>query len=334
MNHTTLLAIDLAKNVFQLHCMNGHQISFRKTVRRAQLSAFTAQLPTTTIVMEACGGAHAWGRLFSSQGHTVKLIAPQFVKPFVKGNKTDRNDAEAIATAALQPNMRFVALKTVEQQQVLALHRLRSAAVKARTALSNQLRGLLLEFGIAIPTGLSHLRRALVEYVETDALPALLCTALVEQHQRLNGLDTDVERLTKQITHLAQQDARCVALMQHRGVGPLIASAFCAEVANPRVFNNGRQVAAWLGLVPRQHSSGGKPVLLGISKRGDAYLRTLLIHGARAAARTAPRHDDANSRWVLNVQQRRGTHKAIVALANKMARQLWAQLAQHPLNYA
>jgi transposase len=329
-NEITTLAIDLAKNVFQLHGVDARGVCvLRRQVRRAQLLRLISQLPPCTVAMEACGGAHEWGRRIQALGHQVKLIAPQFVKPFVKGNKTDRNDAEAICEAAQRPGMRFVALKTVEQQQVLALHRLRSAVVKTRTGLANQLRGLLAEFGLVVPQGLQQLRRQLPELLEDahNGLPGMLREELHLHSQRLRELDAEVQRLTKRIEQQAQADERTQALMQRRGVGPLIASAFAAELGNPRMFKNGRQVAAWLGLVPRQHSSGGKPVLLGISKRGDAYLRTLLIHGARAVMRTADRHEDAVCQWARAVKARRGMHKATVALANKMARQLWAQLA-------
>jgi transposase len=330
MNEITMLAIDLAKIVFQLHGVDARGVCvLRRQVRRAQLLQLIAQLPPCTVAMEACGGAHEWGRRIQALGHRVKLIAPQFVKPFVKGNKTDRNDAEAICEAAQRPGMRFVALKTVEQQQVLAMHRLRSAAVKTRTALVNQLRGLLAEFGLIVPQGLHHLRRELPELLEDadNGLPPLLREELNLQAQRLRELDTEVQRLTGRIEQQARADERAHALMQRRGVGPLIASAFAAEIGDPHAFKNGRQVGAWLGLVPRQHSTGGKPILLGISKRGDAYLRTLLIHGARAVMRTADRHEDATSLWARTLKARRGVHKATVALANKMARQLWAQLA-------
>jgi transposase len=330
MNEITTLAIDLAKRVFQLHGVNAHGVCvLRRQVRRAQVMHLINQLPPCTVAMEACGGAHEWGRRFQALGHRVRLISPQFVKPFVKGNKTDRNDAEAICEAAQRPGMRFVALKTVEQQQVLAVHRLRSAAVKARTALANQLRGLLAEFGLIVPQGLHRLRRELPELLEDahNSLPPLLREELNLQTQRLRELDAEVQRLTLRIEHQARADARAGALMQRRGVGPLIASAFAAELGDPHAFKNGRQVGAWLGLVPRQHSTGGQPILLGISKRGDAYLRTLLIHGARAVMRTADRHEDALCQWARTVKARRGVHKATVALANKMARQLWAQLA-------
>jgi transposase len=223
--------------------------------------------------------------------------------------------------------MRFVALKTVEQQQVLALHRLRAAAVSERTARANRLRGLLAEFGLVAPQGLARLRQRLPELLEDPGVPALLREELELQRQRLCECEQEVKRLTARIEHLVRLDERAHALMARRGVGALIASAFTAEIADAKTFKNGRQVAAWLGLVPAQHSSGGKPVLLGISKRGNAYLRTLLIHGARSVMRTIDQHHDPLCQWARRVRERRGVNKATVALANKMARQLWAQLA-------
>lgn len=330
MSEITTLGIDLAKNVMQVHGVDARGVAvLRRQLRRSQLPRLLAQLAPCTVAMEACSGAHDWGRRSARFGHRVRLMAPQFVKPFVKGNKTDRNDAEAICEAAQRPGMRFVALKSVEQQQVLALHRLRSGAVKARTALANQLRGVLAEFGIVIAQGLGHLRRALPELLEDagNELPALLRAELAVQVGRLRELEAEVGRISRRIEELAQADERTRALMQRRGVGPLIASAFAAELADPHAFKNGRQVAAWLGLVPRQHSSGGHAVLLGISKRGDAYLRTLLIHGARAVVRVAEQHPDPLSQWIRQLKIRRGVHKTTVAVANKMARQMWAQLA-------
>lgn len=330
MNEITLVGIDLAKQVFQLHGVDASGKGvLRRQVKRSELLSVLRQRLPCVVAMEACGGAHHWGRQFREMGHEVRLMAPQFVKPYVKGNKTDRNDAAAICEAAQRPDMRFVSLKTVEQQQVLALHRLRQGVVKARTALVNQIRGLLAEFGVIAPVGRAALHTVLAAQVgdEPSALPALLRTELARQRTRLDAFDAEVKRLTGHLERLAKEDARTQQLMTRRGIGPLIASAFAAEVGDPGVFHNGRQVSAWLGLVPRQHSSGGKPRLLGISKRGDAYLRTLLIHGARAVVRTAARHDDPLSHWVHELAIRRGVHKATVAVANKLARQMWAELA-------
>ena len=330
MDKITLLGIDLAKQVFQLHGVDdaGKPV-VRRQVKRVELLSVLRQMSPCSVAMEACGGAHHWGRQFREMGHEVRLIAPQFVKPYVKGNKNDRNDAAAICEAAQRPQMRFVSLKTVEQQQVLALHRLRQGVVKTRTALANQLRGLMAEFGVVAPLGRVALRTLLATHIGTEqsALPALLRSELARQLARFDELDAEVKRLTSTLERLARENDRTSRLMERRGVGPLIASAFAAEVGDPSVFHNGRQVSAWLGLVPRQHSSGGKPRLLGISKRGDAYLRTLLIHGARAVVRTAGGHDDPLSQWVHALALRRGVHKATVAVANKMARQMWAELA-------
>ena len=329
MNEIALIGIDLAKQVFQLHGVDATgTVRLRRQVRRGELLQVLRQFAPCRVAMEACGSAHHWGREVERMGHQALLIAPQFVKPFVKGNKNDRNDAEAICEAAQRPGMRFVALKTIDQQQVLMLHRLRSGAVNERTAMANRIRGLLAEFGVIVPQGLSQLRQALARLVEAcDEVPALVRAELEVQRRRLVDGDAEVKRLSDQIAQLVRADVQAAALLHRRGVGPLIASAFVAELGDARHFKNGRQVSAWLGLVPRQHSSGGKPRLLGISKRGDAYLRTLLIHGARAVMRTLARHDDPLSRWARQLAARRGIHKATVALANKMARQMWAQLA-------
>jgi transposase len=330
MSEITTVGLDLAKNVFQLHGVDrhGHQRLSRQ-VKRAQLMLTIARLPPCTIAMEACAGAHHWGRRMVDLGHTVKIISPQFVKPYVKGNKTDRNDAAAICEAAGRPDMRFVPIKTIDQQQVLVIHRVRQLLIKQRLQTSNQVRGLLAEFGISIAVGLATLRRRLPEILEDaeNKLPDLIRPVLADQYQALRGLDERLIALNKQIELLAKQSEPCQRLMGHLGVGAIVATCFAASVGAPQAYKNGRQVAAWLGLVPRQHSSGGKPTLLGISKRGDSYLRMLLIHGARSALKVAARHDTPVCRWALGVQTRRGVPRATVALANKMARRMWAELA-------
>jgi transposase len=327
MNEITTLAIDLAKHVFQLHGTDAlGRVVFERQVRRGQLPALLAQLPRCSVVMEACGGAHYWARQIRALGHEARLIGPQYVRAYKRGQKNDRNDAQAIACAARQPDMPQVAVKSEEQQAVLAVHRIRDRLVRERVALSNQLHGLLGEFGIVLPRGSKALRRRICALLDAGELPQLLRETLRGQLEHLSQIEARLQATTRQLEQLAQVSEPCQRLIRHRGVGPIIATAFAAELADPGVFRNGRQVSAWLGLVPRQNSSGGKERLLGITKRGDGYLRRLLIHGARAALVRAPRYTDAVSRWSLAVKQRRGANRAAVALANKMARHLWATL--------
>lgn len=323
MKEIKTLGIDLAKLVFQLHGVDGRGVcTLRRQLKRAELRAFIARLAPCRVAMEACASAHYWGRQIKALGHEVKLIPPQYVKPFVKGNKTDRNDAQAICEAALRPDMPTVAVKSEAQQALLSLHRLRQVLEKQRKQLANQLRGLLAEFGIAIPPGIAALRAALPQAIEV--VPGLLRRTLQAGGERLIELERQCAEHTRQIEQLAQQTPLCRRFMQERGIGPMIASAYAATVGDPRHYRNGRQVAASLGLVPRQHSTGGKAVLLGISKRGDAYLRTQLIHGARAVLRQVPGKTDPLSVWLQQLAARCGMNKAAVALANKNARRLWA----------
>jgi transposase len=300
-----------------------------------QVLPFFANLPPCLIGMEACGSAHYWARKLQGLGHTVKLMAPQFVKPYVKTNKNDAADAEAICEAVTRPTMRFVPLKTGEQQAVLALHRARQGFVKARTAQANPIRGLLAEYGVTIPPGISHLATRLSEILEDgeNELPGVFRRLIDRLGAHLKALDRQVQELEVQIQagHRANDASRKLA--QVPGIGPITASALVASIGDAKSFANGRQLAAWLGLVPRQHSSGGKQTLLGISKRGDSYLRTLLIHGARAVIRGAERKGDPAGRWLAGVMGRRHTNVATVALANKNARIVWALLA-HDRAYA
>jgi transposase len=327
MSEITSVSIDLAKRVFQLHGSDAHGgIVLQRQVRRAQLLSVLAQLPRCEVTMEACGGAHHWARQIRLLGHEVRLIAAQHVKAFCRRQKNDRNDAEAIACAARQPGMPQVAVKSEEQQAVLALHRMRERLMRERIALTNQLHGLLGEFGFVLPPGLKGLRQQLRSILDAASLPPLLQGALPDQLEHLGQIEQRLGVLSRQLEHLARASEPCQRLMRHRGVGPLTATAFLAELADARLFRNGRQVSAWLGLVPRQHSSGGRLQLHGITKRGDPYLRKLLVHGARSALRHACGQTDPISRWAVSVQQRRGTHRACVALANKTARRLWATL--------
>jgi transposase len=324
------IGLDLAKNVFQVHGVDVHgKVVLRKQVARASLAAFFANLPPCLVGMEACGSAHFWARKLTAQGHVVKLMAPQFVKPYVKGSKTDAADAEAICEAVSRPNMRFVPVKLPEQQALLAVHRARAGFVKARTAQANQLRGLLAEFGITIPVGLASLRLRLpliLEDVESG-LPGMMRELVARLTEHLQALDQQVAALEKQIQLWHRQSEPSQRLAAIPGIGPITATALVASIGDARAFSNGRQLAAWLGLVPRQHSSGGKPVLLGISKRGDVYLRTLLIHGARAVISHIERRCDQAESWLQRLLSRRHRNISAVALANKNARVVWALLA-------
>ena len=329
MSEITLLAIDLAKNVFQLCGVDdqGH-VRLERRLSRAQLLPTLVQLPQCAVVMEACGSAHYWARAIRALGHRVRLLAPQHVKAFVRGQKNDRNDAQAIACAARQPGLPQVAVKSEEQQAILALHRLRERVIQECVARTNQLHGLAAEFGIVLPSKSPvKLPQVLQEKLDAGTFPGLLVPQLRVQLEHRRTLRQQLAQLTRQLEQLAHHSEPCQRLMQARGIGPIIATAFASQVGDPSFFRNGRQFAASLGLVPRQHSSGDRTRLLGITKRGDAYLRRMLVHGARAAMRVAPRHpDDPLSRWVLQVRQRRGANRAAVALANKLARRLWASL--------
>ena len=330
MNVTTL-GIDLAKNVFQLHGVNRHgQTVLTKRVARAKLRETLAQLPPCLIGMEACGTSHFWAREIEKLGHAVRLIAPQFVKPYVRGNKNDGNDAAAICEAVTRPSMRLVPVKSIEQQDIQAIHRVRERLVKERTALVNQIRGLLGEYGVVIALGKNALSKALPQILEDGGLglTPLARELVADLYQELLVLQQKVTAYGTRIERLFQAIPVCQRLAKLEGVGPLTATALLAAVGDAKAFRCGRQMAAWLGLVPRQYASGNRSVLLGITKRGDRYLRMLLIHGARAAVAAARHKDDSRSRWINALADRRGANKAAVALANKNARILWALMAR------
>ncbi|RTZ43307.1 IS110 family transposase [Candidimonas sp. SYP-B2681] len=325
----TTIGIDLAKNVFQVHGVDAHgKTVLKKQLKRDHVANFFIQLEPCLIGMEACGGAHHWGRKLQAMGHTVRLMAPQFVKPYVKTNKNDVADAEAICEAVARPNMRFVAIKTVDQQSVLALHRACQGFVRARTTQANQIRGLLAEFGLVLPQGIHHVAKRVPQLMEdaSDELTGTFRLLMERLLDQLKALDQHVHELEVQITAWHRANPMSRKLEKVPGIGPITASALVASIGDAKNFHNGRQVAAWLGLVPKQHSSGGKPVLLGISKRGDSYLRSLLIHGARAVVAHAQRKTRADG-WLNTLLQRRNTNVAVVALANKNARVIWALLA-------
>lgn len=324
------IGIDLAKQVFELCGVDEReQVVLRKTLRRGKVLEFFAQLPPCLIGVEACGSAHYWARELPRLGHEVRLMAPQFVAPYRKNDKNDANDAAAICEAVGRPNMRFVPVKNEQQQAVLALHRARQLLVRERTALVNHARGLLAEFGIVVGQGPARLRAALPRVLEDadNGLPPLAREVFSDLYERLVEMEQRIADYDRKVEQLAREDEVACRLMQVEGIGPLTATALVASVGDARMFKNGRQFAAWLGLVPRQFSSGGKSRHGRITKRGDVYLRTLLIHGARAVMRFMARRDDARSRWVLSLKERRGFNKAAVALAAKNARVLWTLMA-------
>ncbi len=323
------LGIDIAKNVFQLHGVNrnGRPV-VRRRVMRDQLLAVMAQIDRCTVVVEACTGAFYWQRKFEDLGHRVKIISPQYVKPFVRRQKTDRNDAEAICTAARQQHMTFVPTKTVEQQDIQALHRARQRMVNHRTAVVSQIRGLLLDRGFAIAKSITRARRMIPEILSDveNELTALAREAINELYDLFRDLDRRIGVFDKKIDLVFRASETCQRIAKIRAVGPKTATAMIAAVGDGSEFKNGRHLAAWLGLVPRQHSSGDRIVLMGISKRGNQQLRTLLVHGARSVVRTAPNKTDPNNQWVNQLRERRGFNRATVAVANKNARIIWAVL--------
>lgn len=327
MTKVTTVGIDLAKHVFSVHGVDeAGKTVLRRTVSRARLTETIAQLPPCLIGMEACTGAHQWAREFERLGHTVKLMAPKFVAPYRKSGKNDGNDAEAICEAVARPNMRFVPIKTVEQQAMIALHRVRQGYVEERTALINRIRAVLSEMGVVLPERAEVVRRQAVAAAE--GLPEVVVQSVVTMREHLRLLDERIATLDRQFNELAKQSEPARRLMTIRGIGPITALVIVAAIGDGHDFKNGRQFAAWLGLTPRQYSSGGKTKLGRITKRGDRYIRTLLILGARAVLQTASRHNDRLSAWALSVRSRRGWGKAIVAIAAKNARICWAVLTK------
>lgn len=327
----TTVGIDIAKSVFHTVALS-HQgrLIKKKELKRHQVVAYMARLEACTIVMEACGGANYWARELMALGHEVKLIAPQYVKPFVKGNKNDYNDAEAIAEAAQRPTMRFVPIKCIEQQDIQNIHRQRERLKKERTALVNQIRGLLTEYGIVIRKGVTAVIQELPLILEDaeNQLTVLSRALFSELLEELYLLNERLKRCEEKIETVNRENEQCRRLDEVLGIGPITASALYAAAGDGKNFVNGRHFSAWIGLVPGQHASGGKSGLLGISKRGNAYLRTLLIHGARSVLLNSARKTDRFSCWAQALLERRGHNKACVAVANKMARIAWVVMAR------
>ena len=324
------VGIDLGKTTFHLVALGDNgEVLLKKKFTQKQLITFTANMQTSLIGMEACSGAHFLGRALRAQGHDVKLIPAQFVKPFVKSNKNDFIDAEAIAEAVDRQNMRFVPIKTDDQLDLQALHRVRERLMIRRTSVINQIRSFLMERGIVFAKSPIRLREAIPEVLENaneDLTPrmrnlvALLCSEWKDLELRIAEMNDEVERI-------ASSDAACIRLRQIPGVGPLVATAIVASIGNGAAFRKGREFAAWMGLVPRQHSTGGKARLYGISKRGNRYLRKILIHGARAVVLRSKRERIAMGAWVTALEVRAPRNVLIVAMANKLARITWAVLS-------
>ena len=328
----SVLGIDMAQRVFHAVGMDERgKIVSRKRLSRHDLIPFLAKLPPVRIGMEACGGAHDWARRFRAHGHEVKRMAPQFVKPYVKSNKNDRRDAEAIAEAVTRPTRRFVPIKDVDQQDIQALHRVRERLIGERTALIHAVHGLMHAYGIVMPKGVAKFRQAVVEKLESekDKLTALSQAMFWKLVEECAALEKPLAYYQETRDTLATTHPAWQRLMTIPGIGPLTATALVAAVSEASAFTNGRQCAAWLGLVPRQHSTGGKERVLGISTRGDSYLRTLLVHGARTTIRWVGRQTDRRSQGMRPLVERRGTKRAAVAGANNNARMVWALLTSH-----
>jgi transposase len=321
-----LLAIDLGKQSFHIHGITDEGEVISKKVSRSKLEATVLELAPESLAMEACASAHHWGRRFEAKGYRVRLIHPRFVKPFVKGSKNDAVDAEAIHEAALRPTMRFVPVKTIEQQDLQMLHRTRDRLITQRTGLINHIRGLLGEYGVVIPVGAFRFRKNIRSAVEDAPLSELASdnfNALIAEFQVLDARITAIDR---KLAAICRKDERCKRLSTLPGVGPVVATALIAAIDDGRHFASGRALAAWIGLVPRQYTTGGKPRLGGIGKRGNHYLRRQLIHGARSVLIRVANRNDLRSKWAKDLLARAGHNKTLVALANKTARIAWAIL--------
>lgn len=333
----TTIGIDIAKRIFQIHGVDERgKTVLKKKLMRDQVLIFMANLPQCLVGIEACGSSNHWAREIIKLGHEVKLMAPQFVKPYVKTNKNDEADAEAICEAVSRPNMRFVPVKSIEQQDILSIHRVRERLVRNRTALSNEIRGLLLEFGFIIPQGINKVMDKLTEILDNGNLSQMSHQTFSELKEEFMDNDTKIKELEKRLKIIASSIDRYEQLKTIPGIGLITATALIASIGNAASFENGRQLAAWLGLVPRQNSSGGKEKLLGISKRGDVYLRTLLIQGARAVLNAKTRYTTEEQKttkdyskftqWMFDLYERAGHNKTTVAVANKLARVVFAAL--------
>ena len=327
----SIIGIDLAKNVFQVAALNrGGKPIMNRAVRRARLLDVIRQFEPTVLAMEACGSSHYWGRLFRDMGHDVRLVPPQHVKPFVRINKTDAGDAVAVCEAAQRPNIRFVSIKSIPQQDLRLLNRQRLRLIRLRTGTANQIRGFAREYGVFFPIGYRQLLTDLPAALEDgdNELSVIARNTLWELYQELNGFTEKIQRLQAQLVKLAKLQESFERLQEVPGFGPVVSAAYLGAVADGQQFHNGRQSAAWLGLVPRLNGSGGRTQTLSITKNGDKELRAMLVHGARAVVRWADRRDDRMGKGIQQLKSRRGTNKTVVALANKMARIAWVIVAR------
>ena len=323
-----VIGLDIAKSIFQIHIVDAETGEIqRRRLKRAKVAAFFANCDRSVVALEACGGAHHWARTLQAMGHEIKLLPPKYVRAFVLRDKTDALDAQAIWVAAKQPHIKEVAVKSEEQQACLALHSLRRQLMKMRIMQANGLRGLLHEFGIVLPSGHEKLLKSapneIAKAQQEGRLPDILVTSLQEQLRRITSVQEDIDGLNRRLVAVLRQNQQMMAVQSIPGVGPLTATAVVATVGDMTTFKSGRQFAAWLGLTPRQMGTGGKTKQLGISKRGDTYLRTLLISGARAVVCRS-----ARSSWIDRLRQRRPLNVVVTALANKMARTVWAILVK------
>jgi transposase len=329
----TTVGIDLAKDVIAACVLDLHgAVIERRVLGRHAFERWAEQLPVSNVVMEACGSAHHWGRWFAARGHTARLIAAEFVVPFRKGGKNDTADAEAVAIAARQPTMRFVPIKTIDQQAILAWHNVREGWKEERTALLNRVRGLLAEYGVVVGRSANRFLAVLPKLTEDTRLPDPVRALLLEAREQFAALHARLARCDAQISAHARNSPAAQRASELLGVGPVTSSALAATVPDATVFKSGRQFGAWLGLTPRQHSSGGRTRLGRISLRGNVYLRTLLIQGARSTLQSAINAEPARAsrlqRWIIELYGRKGYHKTLIAIANKHARILWAMLAK------
>lgn len=327
MNDINRIAIDLAKNVFQVCALNSHnKVLFNKKLSRKKFIEFMAQLPHSKVFIEACYSSHYWGRTLTEMGHKVHLIPAQHVTPFVRGNKSDNNDALAIAEAANRPNIRFVPIKTIQQQEIMAIHRVRDRLIKSRTQVTNQTRGLLSDFGIIFAKGFKPFRENMIELQENESLSVSFRETMSDLYNEFNQISERLNNLEKHLKDYIKKNNNCTIISSAPGIGFVNASALVASIDRGQAFKNPREFGVWLGLPPKQYGSGDTFKSAGISKRGDRYLRTQLIHAARAAKKWAKHRDDQLSLWIKQLEARIGKHKATVAIAHKLARIIWVLL--------